>query len=207
MFQYREEVSHVLEVLSYITSPSDPNGLDLWFTTMAKRQKPKTNAEMLSIFRKVMPEDYSDMKLRFGNIISDYYKSFGKTHRLRSLVDRSQPLKGPRKLSLYVLTDGVWQGKTDLKPIITDLVGEIQKHELVHNQVGIQFIRFGNDTREQGRLEELDQNFKEEVGLYVYPNLRDDTALLTDSFQGYHRYYGSRRECIQDAAWCAQRDI
>lgn len=166
MLQYRDKVRNLLEALSYITAEADPNGVDLWFTTKTSKQKPKTTADMLRAFSRVSPENYSDMKHRFSHIIEEYYKGFGKSHRLKSLIDVTQPEKGRRKLSLYVLTDGVWQDPCDLKPIIRLLVKKMKQHDLSEDHVVIQFIRFGNDEREKGRLHELDTELAQEDGMF-----------------------------------------
>ena len=164
MEQYRDKVRDVLELLTYITIMHDPNGIDLYFSNSSDKRRPKTNADVLKKFDKTPPpkSDFLDFKVVFNNIIGEYQRQLGKKHLLRSWFS-SHPEIGPRKLSLYVLTDGVWQSECDLSITIKTLVAKLKEHGLVHDQVGIQFIRFGNDSREGGRLQFLDSGLETDL--------------------------------------------
>lgn len=165
MSQYQDKVANVLEILSYITASHDPNGIDVYFTTNKVKYQPRNSAEAVDIFRK-HDYKYSDMKGRLGDIIEKYQKKLGEKHLLRGKIyDKKHPSTGPRKYSLYVLTDGVWQVQCDLEPMIKSLIGKLHENSSVNYQIGIQFIQFGSDPREQGRLSFLDSKLKEKYGL------------------------------------------
>ena len=92
---------------------------------------------------------------------------------------KTPPAKGPRKLSLYVLTDGVWETRADLQQVIRTLVDNLIQHNHTNKQIGIQFIRFGNDDRGIKRLERLDSGLNVQMydftttssALYLFPSL------------------------------------
>ncbi|KAL9129565.1 MAG: hypothetical protein Q9217_002021 [Psora testacea] len=162
MAKYRSHVREVFELLSYLVKGSDPDGLDLYFSTSLEKLKPKTNADMLKELDKRPPAEGFDMRFRFNAIIEAYQNKLDDKHLFRALFRKS---RGPRKLSLYVLTDGVWQPKCDLKTTIRTLVSHLEDHKLTHQQIGIQFIQFGNDQTGTSRLKELDSELK--LTLYV----------------------------------------
>jgi hypothetical protein len=59
-------------------------------------------------------------------------------------------------MNIYVLTDGCWENACTGENQIRNLVDELVKLKLTKDQVGIQFIRFGNDQRGLERLSYLD---------------------------------------------------
>lgn len=97
------------------------------------------------------PKGLPDMRSRFGLIIEKYQSKFGK-RKLGSFFRESDP----RKLSLYVLTDAVWQPKIDLTTTVRTLVRSLEDHKLTNKQIGIQFIQFGNNPDSTQRLKKLD---------------------------------------------------
>ena len=168
MGQYRDQVRRVLELLSALTRPYDPDGLDLFFSTQPRKHKPKTNGELLRLFDERPAHGLPDMRERFASIIEQHSDRFGRKNVLRRIRHpNSTPSKGPRRLNLYVLTDGVWQPGCTLVTEIKTLVSRLQEHKLSNKHVGIQFIRFGNDAEGKKRLRLLDSGLKLE--LYVLP--------------------------------------
>jgi len=144
---------NVCELISYMVKDYDPNGLDLYFTSSRKRYKPSRVSSLLDQLDAHPSRGVADMRERFGTIIEKYQQKFGR-RTLRS-VFLGTP-KVPRKFTLYVFTDGVWQLKCNLIPTIKALVRTLIEHGLPNKHVGIQFIRFGDDARGIARLKELD---------------------------------------------------
>ena len=164
MSNHRRQVKVVIELLSYILKDSDPDGLDLYFTDSLQKLKPRTPATMLRELDRRPSGGSTDMRYYFSSVIDRYQRELGKTHYISHLVKKSQPKKGPRKLSLYVLTDGIWQPKCDLAGTVRTLVSHLEDHKLTHQQIGIQFIRFGDNAEAIDRLERLDAG----LGLPLY---------------------------------------
>ncbi|KAL9043640.1 MAG: hypothetical protein Q9214_003179 [Letrouitia sp. 1 TL-2023] len=167
MRDYRGEVRDVLEFLSYVTSDYDPNGLDVYFLNShnaLKARKCRNSDEAVKAFDSVTSFGHADMGQRFSVIIEDYQAQFDETHRVRRLFNKSQPSKGPRKLSLYVLTDGAFLEQCDLESTISGLVGHMRERKYPESQVGIQFIRFGEHKEGGVRLQQLDDDLKAKIG-------------------------------------------
>lgn len=156
MSQYRPEVKKVLELLSYMVGDHDPDGLDLYFTTSPKKLRPKNEYRILQELESRPATGLPDIRQRFANILEKYQSKFGKINIRWIFHPFSTPFRGPRKLSLYVLTDGVWQPNTNLHQEIRTLVQCLIEHKLTNKQIGIQFIRFGHNWKGMKRLEKLD---------------------------------------------------
>ncbi|KAL8726824.1 MAG: hypothetical protein Q9166_006440 [cf. Caloplaca sp. 2 TL-2023] len=164
MKPHNENVKRVLELLSSLTKHYDPNGLDLYFTTDYKKYKPSSNKKVLKIFDEHPPYGLPDMRARFAAIIEPYQARFGKRNTLSRLVHPSStPSRGPRRLSLYVLTDGVWDPDCNLITEIRALVASLQREDMANKYIGIQFIRFGADDVGKKRLETLDSELALEL--------------------------------------------
>ncbi|KAL8787452.1 MAG: hypothetical protein Q9213_002229 [Squamulea squamosa] len=162
MRPYRPKVEAVSELLSTLTQPYDPDGLDLYFTTESSKLRPKTPEKFLQYLRERSAYGCPDFRQRFAKIVENYQSQFGRTnYRKKLLHPNSTPSKGPRPLSLYVLTDAVWDPGCTLITEVKNLVALLQEHRLPNKYVGIQFIRFGNDPEGKKRLKTLDS----ELGL------------------------------------------
>ncbi|KAL8894790.1 MAG: hypothetical protein Q9192_004050, partial [Flavoplaca navasiana] len=157
MQPHRKEVEEVVELLSALTQPYDPDGLDLYFSTEPTKLRPNTPEKLLKYLRERPARGRPDFGQRFAKIIEDYQSRFGKSNtwaRLRH--PNSTPSKGPRPLSLYVLTNGVWDPKCTLIKEVKNLVALLQEYRCPNKYVGIQFIRFGDDREAKKRLKTLD---------------------------------------------------
>lgn len=187
MMPYRERVREVLDLLAYMLLESDPDGLDVYYTNDREKLKGKTHHSILRAFDKHPFQGTPDMRERFADILARYQEKLGKKNGfLTRLVHKDTPPKGPRRLNLYVLTDAVWQPRTDLTIGIETLVSHLLKHGLTNKQIGIQFIRFGNDGEGIDRLNRLDAGM--ELRLYVLPCVpnfgriyKDECESLTSS--------------------------
>ncbi|KAL8894183.1 MAG: hypothetical protein Q9192_004544, partial [Flavoplaca navasiana] len=157
MGPHRKKVEEVLELLATLTQPYDPDGLDLYFSTESTKLRPNHPEKFLRYLRERPARGRPDFRQRFAKIIEDYQSRFGQRNswaRLRH--PSSTPSKGPRPLSLYVLTNGVWDPKCTLITEVKSLVALLQEHRYPNKYVGIQFIRFGNDPEGKKRLKTLD---------------------------------------------------
>lgn len=121
----------------------------------------------------------SNINLRLGQILRKYQVELERQEeRNKSFWMRGKAVK---PLSLYVFTDAAWQGCDAVAPI--EAMIEKQKQlELPKEQVGIQFIRFGNDPTGMERLEYLDRGLRRKytkrwyvhglpLASYIYPIL------------------------------------
>jgi hypothetical protein len=159
MRQYWPQVLRVLEVLAYITKEKDPNKLELYFTMKAGRFSGSSSTDLVTAARPRKAKDkatgLSDLYPRIRDIFSDYKKNLKR----KSFLGTSSR----RPMSLYILTDGNWQPPKDTEECIAQLVRDLDVSD--RYQVGIEFIRFGNDRDGRARLEHLDDGLKEEFNL------------------------------------------
>ena len=168
MIKHRDEVKKALHLLWEMTARHDPDGPDLYITAETRKLKPKTFQRMLQEVDRRPLQGPCDMRFHLAHITEEYENHLGKRNLIAKLRHpKSTPSRGPRKLSLYVLTNGVWQGRTDLSMVIKQLVDHLISHNLRNKQVGIQFIQFGNDETGTNRLRKLDKGLNLE--LYVLP--------------------------------------
>ena len=161
MEPYRPHVRRVLDLLTYMLKPSDPDGLDIYFTTERKPIKSKGHSAIMRAFDAKPNRGTPDMRDHFAAFTEDYQSQFDKKNLIsRILWRKSTPTKGPRRLNLYVLTNGVWQPRTDLVQEIKTLVKLLMDKSLTNKQIGIQFISFGHDAKGLRRLQKLDSGLK-----------------------------------------------
>jgi len=59
-------------------------------------------------------------------------------------------------MCVFVLTDGMWWEETKADQTIRDLVVTLEDFGMPVDQVGIQFVRFGNEEKGAQRLRHLD---------------------------------------------------
>lgn len=182
MNEHWTDVRELLDLLGYIVKHYDDNGVDIYFTnSSSKHGSVKTTTELLRVFDLYAPYGVHDMSARLWSIVADYQEDLRKLHASRSRLSRLS-LRRVRPLSLYVLTDAVWQPVCDVSPVITSLVGSLTDLNLHKKQVGIQFIRFGHSSVGIERLEVLDRlKQKGYVDMYVCHNFMDCAQAKTES--------------------------
>lgn len=140
----------------------DPDGPDLMFTMGNKILKGEKNA---SAFKEAMshpdaiPTDgvVTDIRTSLGKIFDDYLKGLQKAKRIHSNV---------KQLTIIVLTDGVWPGvraREEVDEQIKIFVRQVREltNNVLHRQVSIEFIQFGNHLEATNHLRTLDDLLKE----------------------------------------------
>lgn len=159
MAPHRCQVRNTLKLLAHMLGPSDPDGLEIYFTTDWKKIKPKDVKSLLKEFDQRPNAGTPDMREHFASFTEKYQDQFGKRNIWSKIRHpRSTPHSGPRRLNLYVLTDGVWQPRTTLTQEIKTLVNHLSERKLTNKQIGIQFIRFGTNPQGIRRLQKLDSD-------------------------------------------------
>ena len=149
MKAHENEVKCILGILAYLVKDSDPDGLELFFTCSKKKFKEKDPAKLVTGFAANTPRGLTDIRMRLSSIIDNYIKGFDRNWLMKKV-------KPVRSLNIYVLTDGIWQPDTDLRPPLRRLISKLNENG--QYVVGIQFISFGNDSDALKRLDHLDDN-------------------------------------------------
>ena len=156
-------VEQCTNLLAFCTTPYDTNGIDLRF--MVSRDK-HNSGDYESITKKVhdaKPPPVDSKHTQVANInnvlirILSKYQEKIESRRRSSLFSSKDKLK---KLILFILTDGMWGQHSDAETPIINLVNVLKRYGLPANQVGIQFIKFGNDFVGAERLRKLDDFLK-----------------------------------------------
>jgi hypothetical protein len=154
---YESHVIFVSRVLLFFASAADRDGVDIWCTNSQGMLHKKDLTSLLEFVkvRMAKAKGTTDIKERLGSILSRYN---GELRRKEG--------RAVTKMSVYVLTDGAWTGLADAEDLIRETVEVLQRFHKRSDQLGIQFIRFGDDAQAIERLERLDKLGKDpEIGL------------------------------------------
>jgi hypothetical protein len=163
MLPFWKVATYVLETLAMKLAGLDDDGLDLVFTIGQDwNVVDAKGSKGLAKFRKAMEnacpivpdmpglKEKTDMGETLGQVFDEYLKS----HR-------------NKRMTLLVLTDGIWEGSVKDKGVekkIADFLGELRKHHktMEDRRFSIEFIRFGDDANAISRLERLDNGLEQE---------------------------------------------
>jgi hypothetical protein len=164
MRPYWDEVSSVLHVLAYMLKGCDDDGMDLHFTISNKKYKSRNSTGIVQQIRGKELRGTSDLGSRLSTILHEYQTSLRQPSQNRLSVFSRPKAKVKKPLSVYILTDAVWQPYSDAAEPIESLVGTLKELGFPRTQVGIQFIHFGSDLEGTQKLAYLDQG----LGLSMY---------------------------------------
>jgi hypothetical protein len=162
MAKYWDNVVNVFEALSYIVKGTDNDGLDLFFTISGRSStRVKETSKLIPQVKgqkRHSQEAKNDIDFRLTEILQP------RTERLNK--GGFFGIRKPKPLSLYILTDGMWDFEDAAQEPIINAVQKLSDARKGRKEIGIQFISFGNNTDALRRLEHLDRG----LGLptYVY---------------------------------------
>ena len=151
MKNHRDQARDVLAVLSYVVKRYDDNGIDMRCTSSGLRiSSTERTKRLIRMYDELEFKGTTDMELKLDEIWQEYKaqmlgETLPFTKRLTSLF-RGSP-RAPKPLSLYILTDGIWQQGCDVEGVIKRIVDFLVNHDLHVKEVAIQFIRFGDANR------------------------------------------------------------
>jgi hypothetical protein len=146
-------VTNVFETISYIVKEVDPNGFDLWFTGPGKPlNNQKHTTTPLQIVENRRKQGTTDINNKLDKIFEAYIDALKKP-KTGMLSKFSKTVK---PLSLYVLTDGVWEKDCNPRNLVETFVKQLDDLGKIKGRVGIQFISFGEDPIGLERMELLD---------------------------------------------------
>ena len=157
MRPHHNDVLKVVSLLTYMLKGSDLNGLDICFTQSKQKVNSAKSTKLSTAVSQIAFQGISDMRTRLSHILQEHKNRFGTTTTpSRPWYKKTGPPEPQKPLSFYVLTDGNWQ-PNDVGPTIKALVDSMRANQLPKEHVGIQFIRFGEDSRGVARLNHLDR--------------------------------------------------
>jgi exo-beta-1,3-glucanase (GH17 family) len=157
MAPHWKELRGVLEVLSYILKV-DPEGVELYFTNSPDHLKARSTTKLLRFLDQHRPNE--DTNFESSTDINSSLTKILHMHRMRmhgwtnvKPLPKLGPSKRPRPVTIYVLTDGIWGGSSDIDASMTVLLTDLEKYD---SHSGVQFIRFGSDAVRQEHLARID---------------------------------------------------
>jgi hypothetical protein len=154
MKEHKHKATIAARVLSYYIKKADPNQIELFFASDPSSHK---SAKSRSIEDAVANHDFVEGTCNMGRCLADFLQPIYDTF----------PRKFDRKpVSIYILTDGVWQpNDPGVDKVIVRTVEELKKAGLSQYWVMFQFLRFGNNPTGRARLRHLDDGIVEEFKL------------------------------------------
>ena len=158
MKRHRNELKRIAKILGYMVKGSDKDGIELRFTISEQRYNFKHTTQLVNVLETQRFEGKSNIRRSLKDIVQGYkdkLDAVANPKRSRwSLGGKTS--EEIRKQNVYVLTDGIWQPGYDPTEIIESLISDLQKHKVVKEQFGIQFISFGDDPGGLAVLNHLD---------------------------------------------------
>ena len=170
MQQHWDNVVTLADILAYIVKRTDEDGVDLHFTICKNlRRNEKKTTDLIDFVEDNRPdppetgaERLSNIDYCLGSILHEYQEKLEKDRqRIRRSGKNSRFSSAPkpvRKLNLYVLTDGLWQPEANGIAPLRALVSTLDRLKKPADQVGIQFIQFGNEEEGTKSLSYLDSD-------------------------------------------------
>ena len=167
MREHLKSAAEVVMILRWLMESCQPNQPYICFSGSPKAKKMPKDATIFEIAEQHFNSSSatsSSFQKTFASILRAHYQRLGKLQIAEKMKHpMSHPAKGPRKFSLYILTDAVWDPSTDLKPDIGLLADHLKDPDVENHQTGIQFIQFGNHPYGSERLRNM--AFKKEWGV------------------------------------------
>ena len=143
-------VLRVFHALAYLVKKEDPDGIDMYLANTLSGHHKRHTKELMETLQSVRPQGYCDMKEALGWLLEKFDHgpptSPPAKPRHRSRWSLSLP-KSPatpsekRGLSIYVLTDGVWQdGPGEVCGVeepIRLAVSKLEQRGMLDSRIGI----------------------------------------------------------------------
>ena len=159
MGRHWKEVRDVFAHLAYIVKDADPDDIELLFTMSSDEYRSHRTTPLLNVLDGRRPQGICNIRSPLSEVLKGYQARL-KGQKTSRWSRRPQNPGKVRRQTLYVFTDGIWQPECDVTEIIKHLVDCLKEYDLIREQFGIQFIRFGDDPEGVKKLEHLDSGLK-----------------------------------------------
>ena len=158
MSQYWAEATNLIDTLMMKVEGLDDNGVDFYVTdNTVTVSNTKSKREIKNAMVRAEPNELplgTDMNAALGGIFQEHFyeqesnKNYGKTLR---------------KMTLIVLTDGIWSGTPEEDAVENQIVQFVNSMTEIYGVMEvrpctIQFIQFGEDAHATERLRRLDDD-------------------------------------------------
>jgi len=144
MKDHRDHLTKLTDLLVYILKQYDPNGVEMRLSVSGKSDISRNSTALVKLLGQGSFKETCNMSYVLHQILNPYQDKVRQGWR-------------PLPMNIYILTDGIWQPNCDVEDQIKLFVKFLKDSGFGPYQVGIQFIRFGEDPDGTRRLEELDK--------------------------------------------------
>jgi hypothetical protein len=170
------DVTQLFTLLAYMIKGSDRDGIDLFFTVSSDRKSEKTSTKLIRHLEGKRLTGISDIDTSLDRILNPYLERLLSDKEPRRKWVLARKSKPARPLTIYVLTDGVWQPNSDGTRSIKTFVEKLRDLGIQDpaKQIGISFIQFGNHEEGAKKLQRLDEGLAREANFDIV-----DTELST----------------------------
>jgi len=154
-----EGVVNLAKALAYIVKASDEDGMDLYFTCSIDEHNVDSATKMENKLRGKSIHGKSNMAWSLGQILQKYETRLREERRRPAIRTSSFFSKKPKELkplNVYVFTDAKWQPHCNVAEKVLSIVTTMKELRFPREQVGIQFIQFGDDPECTKKLQDLD---------------------------------------------------
>jgi hypothetical protein len=146
MKPHEAEVESMVDLLGWTLKDFDPDKIEMRLAVANERIESNNSSDLVESLGKSNFQATCNMSHCLGELFEDYKKKIG-IHGQGYYT---------RPMNIYILTNGIWQTPCEVEEQITDFVKFLEEHRLNRRQVGIQFIRYGENQLGMGRLHNLD---------------------------------------------------
>ncbi|KAF7552103.1 hypothetical protein G7Z17_g4547 [Cylindrodendrum hubeiense] len=156
MQMYKDKVIAAARVLSYYVKDVDHNEMELYFASdVATPRRCTTSTGVESCIRKhKFVEGSCPMSQCLSSLLDHIWEGFKSSNN---------------PVSVYVLTDGVWEsGDDQLSFVIAQSARKLAAENISPQRIMVQFIRFGDEPIGYAMLKHLDDDLVEEHDLDKY---------------------------------------
>lgn len=152
MYACRSELCPLFRLLAFLVEEDDPDGVELLYANSRQRMRNENSAELADHVDNARWNGHTNLENRLTDILEEYGAKIS--------ARRNRPTDVALPLSIYVLTDGVWEGGGNPEVPMMDLVQTLKELDLPREQIGIQFIGFGENAEGLERMRLLDEMSK-----------------------------------------------
>lgn len=166
MTEHWSSAVNIVELIVDRARDFDPNGVDFYVTNFVTDPDVTVNGQKdFAVIKKAMdmaapkPEYATDMAGQLGALFASIMTNL-KVQQRRSI--------DPRKMTFFILTDGIWSGTENRDAVGDKIVSFVQRAfkilgDLEDRAVSIQFIQFGRDEQATKDLKRLDDELSDEA--------------------------------------------
>lgn len=162
MRAHRTKAAELVRLLAYMVKDPSLDKSELYFLGSGQRCKSDSSSKLYEAVVGRPPYGTTELSERLGQILLQYGHEIDDYERGPSRIGMAKTLLGEKKpptpKSIYILTDGRLkagdeeQGYTEIRRIVYQL----HYAGFTRNQLGIQFVSFGDDPDGLKRLDMLD---------------------------------------------------